>query len=54
MFYTSLVYYIEKHRTPEGDGNDFLFGDYVPPHIEKHRTPEGDGNFYQILCDLRG
>ena len=45
---------IEKHRTPEGDGNDFLFGDYVPPHIEKHRTPEGDGNFYQILCDLRG
>ena len=36
---------IEKHRTPEGDGNQFRkFQVLIAYLIEKHRTPEGDGN----------
>ena len=35
---------IEKHRTPEGDGNPRYTPMHVDNRIEKHRTPEGDGN----------
>ena len=37
--------WIEKHRTPKGDGNTYVILYFVSCiSIEKHRTPKGDGN----------
>ena len=49
--YQGLRRLIEKHRTPEGDGNygekkKFIVRACIS--IEKHRTPEGDGNMIGI------
>ena len=38
---------IEKHRTPEGDGNISDTAKEAGIVIEKHRTPEGDGNCFK-------